>query len=178
MTKLTRSKERVAALGEVFTPDHIVDDMHKLIPDESWANPSMIYLEPTCGNGQFVVKAVEKKIEAGLSPIDSCNTVFGMDIMVDNIEECRKRVWDLVKYQVPQAYRDRLRAIIINNIFQVKDSLDYIKTGKWEEKKFFDNDPTECGNQVLSMDQQEKVLKAIHDKKVLTLENLCQKQTT
>jgi len=46
---LTRSKERVSQLGEVFTPKHIVEDMHKLIPDESWSDPSMIYLEPTCG---------------------------------------------------------------------------------------------------------------------------------
>ena len=154
MTKLTRSKERVADLGEVFTPGHIVEDMHKLIPEESWADPTMIYLEPTCGNGQFVVKAVEKKIEAGLSPIDACNTVFGLDIMADNIEECRRRVWDLVKYQVPHAHRDRLRAIIVNNIVPVKDSLEYIKSGKWAEKKFFDHDPTEKGNQTLSLDQQ------------------------
>ena len=167
MTKLTRSKKRVADLGEVFTPGYIVAEMLELIPPEYWAKGTMIILEPTCGNGQFVVKAVEKKIEAGLSPIDACNTVFGLDIMDDNIEECRKRVWDLVKYQVPQAHRDRLRAIIVNNIVQVKDSLAYIKTGKWAEKKFFDHDPTEIGKQVLSLDQQEKVLKAIHDKKVL-----------
>lgn len=162
MTKLTRSKERVADLGEVFTPGHIVDDMHKLIPEESWADPTMIYLEPTCGNGQFIVEAVQKKIAAGLSPIAACNTVFGLDIMKDNVEECRQRVWDLVKYQEPIAKRDRLRAIIVYNIVHVKDSLEFINSGKWEAMKFFDEDPTEIGGQVLPLKRQKDILRAIH----------------
>lgn len=167
MTTHIRSKERVAKHGEVFTPEHIVHDMHKLIPEEAWGDPTMIYLEPTCGHGNFVEAAVQKKMDAGLSAYDAVNTVFGMDIMQDNIEECRKRVWDLVKYRAPQAHRDRLRAIIVNNIVQVKDSLAFMKEGKWAEKKFFDHDPTGIGNQVLSPEHQSKVLKAIQDKKVL-----------
>ena len=89
---LTRSKERVAELGEVFTPGHIVDAMHTLIPVTAWPDRTMIYLEPTCGNGQFVVAAVKRKLAAGLSDFEAVNTVFGMDIMEDNVMECRVRV--------------------------------------------------------------------------------------
>lgn len=165
--KHTRSKERVASLGEVFTPVHIVKSMHDLLSIGNWADPSMIYLEPTCGNGQFVVEAIQKKMDAGLSPIAACNTVFGLDIMKDNVDECRQRVWDIVKYLEPIAKRDRLRAIIINNIITVKDSLEFINSGKWGAKKFFDEDPTEDGSQVLPLDYQERILKEIHKKGLL-----------
>jgi hypothetical protein len=142
----TRSKERVSQLGEVFTPSHIVDEMHALIPDESWSDPTMIYLEPTCGNGQFVVAAVQKKMDAGLTPYEAVNTVFGMDIMRDNIAECQKRVFVLVKDKVHgKKALETIRCLIVNNIFPVKDSLTYMSTGKWTAKCFFEKDPTGNG---------------------------------
>lgn len=59
MTTHIRSKERVAKHGEVFTPEHIVHSMHNLI--DNWGDPTMIYLEPTCGHGNFVEAAVQNK---------------------------------------------------------------------------------------------------------------------
>lgn len=165
---LIKSKSRVSEHGEVFTPDHIVDAMHDLLKPEKgkkktlWHDPSMIYLEPTCGNGQFVVKAVEKKIASGLSPEDACNTVFGMDIMCDNVNECRLRVLGAVQSWLEKHAMlfvddrmERIRCIVLNNIFKVKDSLEYIQSGKWDKRKFFDEDPTESGDQVLSEAEQD-----------------------
>jgi hypothetical protein len=166
MNQLTRSKERVSEHGEVFTPTPIVKDMLALLSDKEWADPTMICLEPTCGHGQFVVEAVDKKIAAGLSPVDACNTVFGLDIMRDNIKECRERVWANVKPLVQKKDLDRLRAIIVNNIVPVQDSLAFIKSGRWEAKKFYDKDPTGFG-QVLTSKLQKEVLNAIKLKGVL-----------
>ena len=90
--KLTKSKERVSEFGEVFTPEHIVLDMIKLIPDNNWCDKSFIVLEPTCGNGNFVVEVIQKKIDSGLTLYDALNTTFGMDIMHDNIQECIDRI--------------------------------------------------------------------------------------
>lgn len=164
---LTRSKERVASLGEVFTPSPIVDAMHDLIPEELWSDKTMIYLEPTCGNGQFVVAAVQKKIANGLTPYEACNTVFGMDIMIDNIDDCRARVFAAViplikgKKQV-----DDIRCVIVNNIFPVKDSLVFMKAGKWETKRFYKDDPT-GEDMVLCDATRDGILERINKKGVL-----------
>ena len=162
-----RSKERVAKHGEVFTPEHIVHSMHNLI--DNWDDHSMIYLEPTCGHGNFVGAAVQKKLDAGLTAYQAVNTVFGMDIMKDNIEDCRRRVFHLVR---PYANGDKkkeqeLRCVIVNNIFPVKDSLAFMKEGKWDDKKFFAIDPTEMGGQVLSKAYQEKISARITEKEIL-----------
>jgi hypothetical protein len=139
---LIKSKERVSSLGEVFTPDGIVNQMHSLLPKKKWGDPTLIYLEPTCGNGQFVVAAIEKKISCGLTPEQACNTVFGIDIMEDNINECR------------------IRIIVFNNIF-CADSLEYIQSGKWENKKFFFTDPTEHGNQKLNKEERAIIINKV-----------------
>lgn len=167
MTTHIRSKERVAKHGEVFTPEHIVHSMHNLV--DCWGDPTMIYLEPTCGHGNFVEAAVQKKMDAGLSAYDAVNTVFGMDIMQDNIADCRRRVFHLVR---PYANGDKkkeheLRCVIVNNIFPVKDSLSFMKEGKWDSKKFFAKDPTEIGGQVLPESWQKKVSDEILKKEIL-----------
>lgn len=154
-----RSKERVAKHGEVFTPEHIVHSMHNMHNlVDNWADPTMIYLEPTCGHGNFVKAAVQKKLDAGLTAYQAVNTVFGMDIMKDNIEECRRRVFNLVKRyaKVGKKEEHKLLCVIVNNIFTVEDSLSFMKEGKWDSKKFFAKDPTEVGGQVLSKDDRKK----------------------
>lgn len=65
----TRSKERVQELGEVFTPPHIADEMLDLLEkgreDENiFADPSIIFFEPTCGNGNIVVQIVKRRLSA------------------------------------------------------------------------------------------------------------------
>lgn len=142
--KLTKSKERVSEFGEVFTPEHIVLDMIKLIPDDKWCDKSFIVLEPTCGNGNFVVEVIQKKIDSGLKLYNALNTTFGMDIMYDNIQECIDRIlFRFIIGQVPKKQYPLLTSVIINNIFVVSDSLEYIKNGLWESKKFYKDDPTE-----------------------------------
>jgi hypothetical protein len=141
--KLTKSKERVSEFGEVFTPENIVFDMIKLIPDDKWKDPSFIVLEPTCGNGNFVVEVIQKKIDSGLSVYNALNTTFGMDIMDDNIQECICRVLNRFVFdEVPKNKYLLMTCVVVNNIFTVKDSLEYIKDGTWELKKFYKDDPT------------------------------------
>jgi len=163
MTNLTKSKERVSELGEVFTPDHIVSEMHALLDDKVvWEDPTMVYLEPTCGNGQFLVQAVQKKLDAGLSPERAVNTVFGMDLMDDNVEESRFRVMDVVVKHMGRgsmpvgSLQERvLFAIICNNIFQA-DTLKFLAKGPkgedshWDKKKFLYDDPSKNGQVLVS----------------------------
>ena len=135
-----RSKDNVRDKGEVFTPFAIVDKMCDLIPDAAWSDPEYCFLEPACGNGQFLVRIFERRIAAGVSVEVALNTMIGMDISVENILECHDRLQSLLPKST-----SRLTAIIKNNIFQVEDSIEYINSGELASKKFVYDDPTGHG---------------------------------
>jgi SAM-dependent methyltransferase len=91
-SSLTKSKARVKALGEVFTPPELVNEMLDRLPAELWTNPSKTYIDPACGTGNFLVEVVRRKIEAGSTPLQALETTYGIDIMEDNVLECRQRL--------------------------------------------------------------------------------------
>ena len=147
MASLIKSKQRVSNHGEVFTPSRIVSEMCELFSKDDWGDPSSIFLEPTCGDGNFVVAIILKKIESGLSLFNAINTTFGMDIMSDNILECRLRIYHICKeLESDQQKLNRLANVIVNNFFVVSDSLEFIQSGKFSEYKFYDYDPTTKDN--------------------------------
>ncbi len=90
--KIIKSRDRVRDNGEVFTPSWLVEDMLNLVSDEDWADPKKIFLEPACGNGNFLVAIYKKKIASGSTPLQALQTIYGIDIMPDNIKECRQRL--------------------------------------------------------------------------------------
>lgn len=89
---LIKSKERVDNLGEVFTPENIVSHMLQKIPKEYWETDKT-FLEPTCGTGNFLVEILKKKVKHGNTVLDSLKTIYGIDIMEDNVIESRKRLF-------------------------------------------------------------------------------------
>jgi type I restriction-modification system DNA methylase subunit len=89
---LTKSKARVKQLGEVFTPPELVNEMLDRLPAELWTDPSKTYIDPACGTGNFLVEVVRRKIEAGSTPLQALETTYGIDIMEDNVLECRQRL--------------------------------------------------------------------------------------
>tara|TARA_B100001059_G_C17777675_1_gene552255 strand:+ start:143 stop:550 length:408 start_codon:yes stop_codon:yes gene_type:complete len=92
MKSLIKSKERVDNLGEVFTPEFIIEKMLNNIPSSYWKlNKS--FLEPTCGTGNFLVEILKKKVFHGNSIIESLRSLYGIDIMEDNVIESRKRLF-------------------------------------------------------------------------------------
>ena len=92
---LIKSKERVKKFAEVYTPEHIVKDMCDLLPTEIWDNIASTFLEPACGNGNFLVEIMARKYERcndvsdGLTALSS---VVGVDIQEDNCAETRERL--------------------------------------------------------------------------------------
>ena len=90
--KLVKSQERQAELGEVFTPTELVIEMLKKLPkgkDGVWQE-GKTFLDPACGNGQFLAVVLIIKIQSGhKNPLES---IYGVDIMEDNVEECRARL--------------------------------------------------------------------------------------
>ena len=60
---LTKSKQRVADHGEVFTPEWMVEAMLDLVKGETERIDSR-FLEPACGSGNFLVKILQRKFAA------------------------------------------------------------------------------------------------------------------
>lgn len=103
--RLVKSSERVRELGEVFTPRSIVEEMLDLLPTDSWkVHPSSTFLEPSCGDGNFLAAIYERKLEsvaknfvkgvlpAGDKPddamfhaVEGLASLYGMDISRVNI---------------------------------------------------------------------------------------------
>ena len=58
---LVKSKQRVADHGEVFTAEREVEAMLDLVKNETLRIDSR-FLEPACGNGNFLAKILERKL--------------------------------------------------------------------------------------------------------------------
>lgn len=100
-----RSKDRVKDQAEVFTQDREVNAMLDII-QEGPVDPAMSHLEPSCGNGQFLVQIIRRKldwIDANAAPEDVTGLVLvalgstvGVDISIRNVSESQDRIWALV----------------------------------------------------------------------------------
>lgn len=95
MTKkaIIKSNKRVKDAGEVFTPIGLVDEMLEKLPQEVFTNPEKTFIDPACGDGNFLVRVLERKIQNGSTPLQALQTIYGIDIMPDNIDECRRRLF-------------------------------------------------------------------------------------
>lgn len=89
---LTKNQERIKLLGEVFTPTPLVLDMLEKLPDSAW-EPNKTFLDPTCGNGQFLAAILTIKMALGHDKETALSTIYGADIMEDNVIECIQRLY-------------------------------------------------------------------------------------
>jgi len=111
----TKTIERIKELGEVFTPIPLVEKMLDLVDQNEWSDPDKTFFDPACGNGNFLVAALKKKIDSGVEPIDSLRAIYGVDIMKDNILDCRKRLL-LTVMDVDATMEKEYREILDQNI--------------------------------------------------------------
>lgn len=81
---------------EFFTPYSIVKRMCDKIPDSDWADPTKTFLESSFGSGQFVVYIVWNRIQHGIDWQTALKTLYGVELMADNVLECHDRVIDLL----------------------------------------------------------------------------------
>jgi len=103
---LVKSKQRVADHGEVFTPAWMVEAMLDLVKDETERIDSR-FLEPACGNGNFLVKVLRRKLAAvelkyGQSDFErrhyallALMCIYGIELLPDNIADCRANLLEI-----------------------------------------------------------------------------------
>lgn len=117
MTKTqTKSKQRVADHGEVFTAQREVNAMLDLVKHET-ENIESRFLEPACGNGNFLAEILRRKLAVvksryGRHPADyeryavvAVTSIYGVELLTDNAEECRQRLYDIFNEQYTSACR-------------------------------------------------------------------------
>ena len=103
--RLVKSTQRVRDLGEVFTPADTVNAMLDLLPHEMWnVHPSPTFLEPACGDGNFLVEIFARKLKritsefkAGRLPageevkaakfhaLEALASIYAVDISPENV---------------------------------------------------------------------------------------------
>jgi hypothetical protein len=107
MARSAPNRQRIIDHGEVFTPPSLVDDMLDLVAHECERIDSR-FLEPACGDGNFLAEVLRRK----LATVDGRNTrnrdkwerdailaicsLYGIDLLADNIAACRDRLLKLV----------------------------------------------------------------------------------
>ena len=146
-----KSRQRVAEHGEVFTNPREVNAMLDLVRDESFRLDSR-FLEPACGDGNFLIEILRRKLSLlqsvklsvmgfrstsvafsqtewefkSLIAVGSC---YGIDILADNAEACRERLFGEVIGQIGKkdttgGYKESLRYMLQKNIV-CGDALTY-----------------------------------------------------
>lgn len=111
-----RSHERVDQLGEVFTPRRLVLNMLRLVEKSWWSDPANTFLDPTCGDGAFLCCVVYLKVSAGLTPLKALQTTFGVDIMQDNVGDCRERMLKYAEKASGQLRTDEWVITVTKNV--------------------------------------------------------------
>ena len=135
MAGQVRSRRRVVDHGEVFTAEREVNAMLDLVGAETERIESR-FLEPACGNGNFIAEVLRRKLAVVTaryrrSPDEyqryaflAVSSIYGVDILADNVGECRERLFRIVekdarsniKGSIEPAFLDAVRYVLEKNI--------------------------------------------------------------
>ena len=110
MGGVERDQLRVKATGEVFTPTELVREILEQIPIKQFTDPAKTFLDNSCGDGQFLGEVLIRKMENGSTFEEALSTIYGVDLMQDNVDLCRDRLL---------CGQEQFRHIVEQNIYQV-----------------------------------------------------------
>lgn len=127
MSGVERDLTRIKSLQEVFTPTAIVQDLLGKLDPKLFHDVEQEFIDPTCGDGQFLGEVLIRKLENGIDFETALSTIYGVDLMQDNVELCRERLL---------CGQEHLRYIVEKNIV-CGDALTYNYT--FGEPEIFGN---------------------------------------
>jgi type I restriction-modification system DNA methylase subunit len=118
--EIERTKERVDKTGEVFTPKELVQEILSKLPEESFINPNKSFIDPACGDGNFLVEVLNLKLSKDHDILQALSNIYGIDIMEDNIKECKTRLLEIVGTH--KQFQDIVdKNIKVGNALEIKD---------------------------------------------------------
>lgn len=158
-----KSRKRVRDHGEVFTAPREVNAMLDLCKDASYSIAAK-FLEPACGNGNFLVEILRRKLFAVCGEAQRTRatedewqvlaaravaSIYAIDILADNVAESKARLADIVAKSFakncPTAVADNARAVrFLGFVRQILDANivqgDFLtgKNATAETIKFYD----------------------------------------
>jgi len=115
MGGVERDQLRVKVTGEVFTPTPLVQEILEKLPLGQFTDPTKTFLDPSCGDGQFLGEVIIRKMENGSTFEQALSTTYGVDLMIDNVDLCRERIL---------CGQEHLRHVVEKNI-QCRDGLKF-----------------------------------------------------
>ncbi len=139
-----KSASRVREHGEVLTARREVEAMLDLVKNESERIDSR-FLEPACGDGNFLVAILERKLKIVSSKyrskkadfevqmISALGSIYGIDLLEDNVELAQERMFEIacncykesLKVNPDEDFKKIIKFILKKNILQ-GDSLNEI----------------------------------------------------
>ena len=131
MNNQIKNKKRVADHGEVFTSSREVNAMLDLVKQETERIDSR-FLEPACGNGNFLAEILRRKLSVveknyknsqsdyQLYALIAVASIYGIDILQDNVQECRERLLTL--------FTDHYQLIFKNSDSSYFKNIEFILT--------------------------------------------------
>lgn len=151
----TISTERVKNHGEVYTNKREVDAMLNLVSHEMERIESRV-LEPACGTGNFLAEVLNRKLmivktryqkdqfDYERNAITALSSIYGIDILEDNVEACRERLLAILKNQYSTLYKEKVKEdffrvaqyILLKNIIW-GDALSLLTVSGTEEPIIF-----------------------------------------
>lgn len=142
-----KSRDRVRNRGEVFTGEREVNIILALT--QATSNRYWRFLEPACGNGNFLEAILRQRLEhlkqdrvewhtknREFSVLKVLSTIYGVDIAEDNIAECKKRMRDVVFDFLPKktskgfllAMNEIMRTnLIVGDMLNGKDKVFFVE---------------------------------------------------
>ena len=92
MGGIDRDEYRIKVTAEIFTPTDLVIDMLQKTDLDCFL-PGKTILDPACGDGQFLcaIKWIKILIHK-MTEFDALKDIYGVDIMRDNVDLCKKRL--------------------------------------------------------------------------------------
>ena len=115
MGDIERDKNRTLQSSEFFTPTNEVQLILDEYPQEQFSDSTSIWCDNSCGDGKFLGEVLIRKMENGIDFETALGTIYGVDLMQDNVKLCQDRLL---------CGRDDLRHIVERNIV-CADSLTY-----------------------------------------------------
>ena len=115
MDGIERNAVRIKATQEVFTPTAMVHNLLDKLDQNFFVDYEQEFVDPTCGDGQFLGEVLIRKLENGIDFETSLSTIYGVDLMADNVKLCQDRLL---------CGQEHLRHIVEKNIV-CADALTY-----------------------------------------------------
>lgn len=129
-----KRKSRHAVTLEDFTPECVVSMLYDGFTDNIlYTDFSKTILDPCCGIGNILLYAIKQRLKYCKSSDDIYNalsTIYGTELMEDNVEECRQNIISVIKDNIEFEFDEvRVQAILERNIVCTD-------TFKWDYEKW------------------------------------------